>query len=253
MSSLSRIKKTQVNCAQIFAAICIISIIIILFARSFVVRTISDIGNAIDQALYGILPQGFKSARDLALDNRNLTDQLTLLKAEDADRNVLANENERLKTGFGRGDKEKIVYSSVIKRAPESPYDTFILDAGSELGVAKDDTVVVGSIVIGKIEDVGVGFARAKLLSSPGNTFDGMLGGNVAIQAKGLGGGAFEAVIPLGTDANIGDALILPSISSKIFGLVQKIEEKPAEGFKRLLFALPINPNQVGNVGIVIK
>ena len=69
--------------------------------------------------------------------------------------------------------------------------------------------------------------------------------------ATGIGGGDFEALVPIGTDVSEGDSLILPSISPKVFGVVLKVEELSEEGFKKISFELPVNPDEISSVGIV--
>lgn len=217
------------------------------------VGALARLGSALDAGISSILPAGIRSARSLGAENQELRKRLDILTAESADREMLRIENEELKTLLGRGNEEKIVYAAVIKRPPDSPYDTFILDAGSELGIKSGDTVVFGSVVVGEIIEAGRGFSKAELFSSSGNSFQGVLGSDVAIEAKGLGGGAFEALLPLGAEVFSGEPVVLPSISSRIFGSVQKIEEKREAGFKRILFAMPVNPNQIDAVGVVIQ
>ena len=216
-------------------------------------RTFAYLGSALEAGASYILPSGLKSWRALATENENLKKTVVLLEAINADRGALERENGALKALLGRDEKEKIVYAAIIKRAPDSPYDTFILDAGSEHGIKENDAVVFGSVVLGKIVEAGRGFSKAELFSSPGSVVQGVLGADMAIEAKGLGGGAFEAILPLGEEVFLGEPLVLPSVSSKIFGLVQRIEEKKDEGFRRILFAMPVNPNQIDAVGIVIK
>ena len=253
MTYLLHAKRSRKNHTSAFFIVLFLCLFIAFFARGVIVRNFAYMSNALGGMFYSILPQGFRTANYLAQENLSLRNQISTLTASNADRNVLANENERLKSGLERKDKEKIVYATILKRPPESLYDTFILDAGISNAVAVDDVVASGSVAIGKIVEVGNGYSKARLFSSSGNSFEGTLSENVHIEAKGVGGGAFEVTAPLGVAASLGDALILPEISSKIYGLVQSIEEKPDEGFKRILFALPINPNQIDSVSIIVK
>lgn len=234
-------------------AVLLICIILWLFASSFLVREFANFGAGFDSAMYSLLPEGFKYSQNLEAENKSQKAQIALLASSNADRNILANENERLKSLLGRNEKEKIVYATILKRPPDSPYDTLILDAGTGDGVKVGNNVISGNVLVGSIIESGSGYSKAKLFSSPGNIFSGMLSDHIQIEAKGLGGGSFEVVAPIGASVSVGDALVLPAISSKIFGLVQNIEEKPTEGFKRILFSLPINPNQIDAVGIALE
>src|SRR3989344_2375387 len=247
-------RKSKWNKQKIALAIILLCVFFGFFARSFFAKNISGVSNAIFSFIYSIMPQGFKSKAELALENQALTDQILALSAINADRNELARENAELKNNFMRSDKRKVVYAVVIKKPPSSPYDTFILDTGTESNVLKGYTVILGNVAIGAIVEVGRSYSKAELFSSPGKIFEGVFGkDHLTIEVKGLGGWALESFLPIGTEVSLGDDLILPSISSKIYATVEKIEEKQSEGFKRGLFTLPFNPSQINAVGIILE
>lgn len=254
MNYLSHVKKRKRYTWQKIAIIVVLCLIFGLFMKSSIVYTVTFFSNTIGGGLYALLPQGFRSNVELAKENADLKNKIQILSAENADRKALAIENADLKFRFGRSDNKKIVYATVIQKPPVSAYDTFILDAGVETGILKDDVVVFGSLAIGVIVDVGNGYSKAELFSSPGKTFKATLGvNNILIETKGVGNGSFEALVPLGTEVVPGDTLILPAISLKVFGVVQKVEDLVEEGFKKVFFALPINPNHIGAVGVMIS
>ena len=254
MNYLSHVKKRKRYTWQKIAIIVAVCFIFGFLVKSLIVRSIVFSSNAIGSSLYSFLPQGFKSNMELAIENNDLKNKVQTLSAENADRKALATENADLKFRFGRSDNKKIVYATVIQKPPISPYDTFILDAGTETGIIQNNIVVFGSLAVGVIVEVGNGYAKAELFSSPGKTFQAMLGSdNIQIEAKGVGNGSFEALVPLGTEVLPGDTLVLPAISLKVFGIVQKVEDLQEEGFKKIFFALPVNPNQIGAVGIMLS
>lgn len=224
------------------------------FARGILAYPLSVLGYYVNNAIGFIIPPGFRGTAALSKENESLREKIVLLSAENADRNVLAAENMTLKAGFGRVSDEKIVYAIVLKKPPFSPFDTFILDAGAKQGIAVGNTVVVRSLAIGTIVEVGDTYSKAELFSSPGKIFDGRLSSEgITLQATGEGGGVFQAMLPIGTPVSEGDTLVLPAITSKVFGIVEKVEDLPIEGFKKVLFSLPINPAEVDSVGVVIS
>jgi rod shape-determining protein MreC len=234
----------------------VIALCIILgyFARGILAHPLSSLGYYVNNAIGFFVPPGFRGTTALSKENESLREKIILLSAENADRNLLAEENAMLKEGFGRTDEEKIVYAIVLKKPPFSPFDTFILDAGTDQGIAVGNTVVVKSLAIGTIVEVGSTYSKAELYSSPGKIFDGRLSSEgITLQAIGEGGGVFSAMLPIGTPVSEGDALVLPAITSKVFGIVEKVQDLPIEGFKKVLFNLPINPAEVGSVGVVIS
>ncbi len=257
MSYLSTVKKRRRNPLKKIFFILVICLILGFFAKDIIVRTITSVSLGFKGVIAFVVPSGFRSEANIIEENENLRSAVLKLTAENADRNVLYEENQNLKYELGRGATSTNTAKgilAIIKQSPgETPFDTFLIDAGTEEGVAIDDNVSYGNLVIGKIIDVGNSFAKAKLFSSPGNIFSGsILGTDIKVEAKGLGGGMFEALVPESAIVKEGDALILPSIQSKVFGLILKIENKESEGFKRLLFTLPVNPNQIYSV-IVTK
>jgi cell shape-determining protein MreC len=234
----------------------VIAICLILgyFARGIFAHPLSTLGYYVSNAIGFIIPPGFRGTTALSKENESLREKIVLLSAENADRNALAAENMTLKEGFGRTDDEKIVYAIVLRKPPFSPFDTFILDAGTNQGVAVGNTVVVRSLAIGTIVEVGDTYSKAELYSAPGKIFDGRLSSEgITLQVTGEGGGAFQAMLPIGTPVSEGDTLILPAITSKVFGVVEKVQDLPIEGFKKVLFSLPINPAEVSSVGIVVN
>ncbi len=254
MNYLSHAKRKRRNLWIKLISVILGSVVIGLFARGVVVRPLSYVSYYFSNAVYSLVPQGFRSALEQSKENQALKDKILLLVAENADRNVLSSQNEELKSKLGRSDKQKVLYATVLEKPPISPFDTFILDVGSDQGVKLGDTVVVGNLAVGDIIDVGNLYSKAELFSSPERTFTGNLAPKgLTLQAVGKGNGTFEALLPIGSKVAEGDALILPSISSKVFGLVEKVEELPEEGFKKILFGLPINPSEVSSVGIIIK
>lgn len=234
-------------------------VFLICFVLSITVISIFGKGIAylnyfFDQAVNSIIPPGFKTNYELAKENEILRERIITLSSINADRNVLLTENEKLKEMLGRVKNEKVVYATVLSKPPYSPYDTFILDIGRDQSVSVDDVVIVENLAVGKIVEVYKSYSKAKLFSSPGNMFEGNFGDkDKTLQATGEGGGVFTALLPIGSSVSEGDPIILPSISSKVFGIVEKVEELKTEGFKKIYFNLPINPYEIGSVGVILS
>jgi len=234
-------------------------VIVICAALAFIfsgpiVWALSVLSHTVSNTLSGLVPQGLRSAATLQAENQDLRDKVTLLLAQNSDRTALAAENISLKAMLGRVEKEKIIYAIVLQKPPISPYDTFILDVGARNGVKVGNIITVGNLAIGIILETNTGTSKAELFSSPQKVFEGRLGSKgISIQATGQGGGTFESLVPIGTIVSEGDALVLPSVSTKVFGIVEKVETLEEEGFKKVLFGLPINPSLVSNVGVRLE
>ncbi|MDB5204120.1 MAG: hypothetical protein JWP09_148 [Candidatus Taylorbacteria bacterium] len=229
------------------------------FAREFISQTALATGLWFKSVLNVVVPSGLRTDAELLSENERLQGEVVRLTAENADRGVLDVENQNLKFELGRKENasttksaaKKGILAIVRSKPAETPFDTFMLDAGMDSGVVIGDNVYYGNLVIGTIVDVGAAFSKAELFSSPGKEFAGTVtAAKLKIDVKGLGGGLFESLVPEGAQIKIGDAIVLPSIKSKVFAVVSQIEDKQAEGFKRLLFTLPVNPNQLSEVTI---
>ncbi len=244
-------KKQKRSGAKIIFAL-VICLILGFFAKGVIAGTFSSVIYFTGNLIGKIIPPGFHTISTLSHENQELREKVALLAAENVDRQLLKAENIKLKEGYGRTTNEEVLYSVVLNKSPFSPFDTFILDTGTNQGVSVGDTVIVGNVAVGTIVDTGASYSKAELFSSPGKTFEGTLGSHgIKIQATGEGGGIFRAMLPIGTAVAEGDDLILPALSPKVFGTVEKVEELPTEGFKQILFSLPINPAEVSSVGIL--
>ncbi len=251
-------KRRNRNPLKKIVIVLFLSLVLGIVARNVIINTVVYMGNGVGGVLSFFIPGGLRTNHEILQENNSLREQLMSLTAQNIDRNILADENANLKFLLGRRDgststktiqKSKSILA-IIKSGPaETPFDTFIVDVGSVNGVAIGDKVYYGNLIIGKVVDVGDMFAKIELFSSPGNVFSGVMSGSkIKIDAKGVGGGVFEVLVPQGVTVKLGDALVLPSISTKIFGVIKSIEDKQDEGFKRLLFTLPINPSQITSV-----
>lgn len=215
----------------------------------------------------------FWQARDLAAgifqamlfpftDKKKLFEENAALKLELAKKNLalialedLVVENQELKELGGRELKESFVLAAVLNRPPVSSYDTLIIDAGSNEGIAVGDIVAVEkNSVIGEILSVAKDSATVSLYSTPNRETPVAVGLERAeAPARGRGAGNFEVRLPKGVAVEIGDAIILPGINHRPLGFVSKIETSPNDPFQTILFDLPINLNTLRFVMILKK
>lgn len=233
--------------------IIIVAVIVSVLAGGLIVKTFTYTVGVFSNIISFVIPKGFRSNSSVLEENESLRQEVLKLAAENADRNFLKSENNNLKFLLNRGiedeGNEGAILSFVLSKPSDTPYDTFILDVGLERGVEVNDSVTFGSLAIGSIVEVGNKFSKAKLFSSFGNVFSGTLGdNNLKVEVKGLGGGSFESLVPIGASVKKGDALVMTQIDTKVYGVVQEIEELTDEGFKRLFFVMPVNINQIKEV-----
>ncbi len=155
----------------------------------------------------------------------------------------LTKENFELKEIMNRAVSKNLVLAYVLKKPPFTAYDSFILDVGSNDRVEKGDGVyVLGNILIGETEEVFSNTSKVKLYSTYGEKYDVLIGEqNIQATAVGRGGGLFETIIPRDVKVSEGDTIIIPNISSSVFGIVSKVIADPARAFSTIIFSQPIN------------
>ncbi len=190
----------------------------------------------------GNLGSLFASKASLVRENDALKAQLSHAEVLLADREALARENEDLKARLGREDAREVVLAGVIGRPPGIPYDTLLIDAGAEEGIAVGDVVSAGGgTAVGTITEVFATRARAALHSSPGTSYQALLRGSVEFTVEGNGGGSFSGKIPSATPAAAGDTVLLPGIEGGFMGRVSGIYAPEGDSSKTLHFHLPVN------------
>ncbi len=156
---------------------------------------------------------------------------------------ILTKENEDLKQSFGRTTTHKIVLGAVLKRPPSIPYDSLIIDAGSEEGISEGAFVSsFGGNPIGIIDSVSRTTSKVKLFSSPGFEHDVLISDKkLPVTVMGVGGGNFNAKVAHDLDIKIGDVVTLPGLHIAILGVVEEIIVDPSRSFKTVYFKQPVS------------
>lgn len=188
------------------------------------------------------------SKKSLILENRRLAEELSKNASDLSMVKIIQKENQDLKTLLGRDEAEKDVILGVVLVKPSiSPFDVIIIDVGIDKGVKKGDKVLYeGSAAIGEVEEVYEQSSKVKMYSSPGEKFLALVGEkNIQVEAEGLGGGNFSAKLPRDIEVKEGDAAVVPSISTSVFGFVQKIELNPTDSFQNVIFKIPTNLSEL--------
>ncbi len=188
------------------------------------------------------------SKSSLISENQTLKEELNKANADLSAQKVIQKENDDLKSLLGRNDvKKNIILAAVLVKPSISPFDVIIIDIGNDKDVKKGDKVLYqNTLVIGEVEEVYTDSSKVKLYSSPGEKILALIGPkSVQVEAEGIGGGNFIAKLPRDIEVNEGDAAVVPSISTSVFGFAQKIEINPAESFQKIIFKIPVNLSEL--------
>ncbi len=201
-----------------------------------------------------------------ANEDTQLRAELASTTAALLDRDHLYAENLDLKQRLGRDAHMQTILAGVLLRPPGIPYDTLVIDAGTQQGVAEGDLVSAGgTTLIGTVATVYDTTARVELFSAPGKTFDALLltsnattvtpadanassttlvqhmgDHTIPVSVQGQGGGSFVAQVPAGAHVSVGDSVLFPGVAGGYAGAVSAVFAKNGESFETLYLHLPV-------------
>ncbi len=190
----------------------------------------------------------FKSS--LIKENDRLKEELAGLRLNEIDYDILVKENEELKSEFGRASSDGVIIAGVLSKPPQSPYDTFVIDVGSNSAVSVGNKVYISNrIIIGSISSVTEKTGVVKLFSTGGEkqeVISDRTGASFVI--TGSGGADFELEVPKDTDIVWGDSFLYPGLNSAVLSTVYYIDVTSQSSFKIVHARVPGNVFQVRRV-----
>jgi cell shape-determining protein MreC len=188
-----------------------------------------------------------ESAEGLLAANQDLLRKLDEANTKLLSASMVIAENDQLKSMMGRASTTPHILAAVLKKPPLAPYDELVLDVGSDMDFTIGDMVYAnGNIPIGKIRDVSVHSSKVLLFSSPGQTFNVLVGKmNIPATAIGRGGGQYSMELPRTTAVSEGDFVSIPSLRSNLYGIVGAVVADPSLPFETILFSAPVNIYQL--------
>ena len=155
---------------------------------------------------------------------------------------LLADENAKLRQALHDTRASRSILARVLLRPPRSAYDTLLIDQGTASLVSVGDSVSYQSIALGKIVSTGANTSLVQLFSSSGTDQDVILGKPSAIAVShGMGGGAYELVIPQSVAVSVGDSVKLSGADSLLAGIVSGVSSKPNDTSQTVRVRLPVS------------
>lgn len=137
---------------------------------------------------------------------------------------------------------ENMLSARVLKRPGNSPYDTILVDLGKDQGITLGQKVYVSDLLVGSVTGLFDSESIVTLYSAPGTQFTVLVGQEKhEAEAKGLGGGVMELLVPKGDKVAKGDKILSPENGVHFFGRVESVEVLPEDAFQRVLFRTPFN------------
>lgn len=185
----------------------------------------------------------FRTKLSLVEENKSLKEQLESLNLKQLDYDVLLKENQDLKDLLGRPYLQNKIITRIVSKPPRSPYDTFIVDAGSSSGISENRLVYIsGNIIVGKVSSAMNHSSIVTLFSTNGVRQQAILERTGAMyELVGKGGANFSIELPKDADILWGDVFLYPTINSSIIGNVYYIDTNSQSAFKTVFVRVPGN------------
>ena len=255
---LNKHREKKGSSAPILIVIFLVLVFILPWSRNFIFDVAFPFWNVRDNVVKFVSDNSdyLKTKADLISENLFFKDQIEKSKKDSAIYALVVKENEDLKNILSRKKTEqKLLLSSILVKPFLSPYDTLIIDVGSSSLVSVGDKILAdGNSYIGYISEVYNNTSKVVLYSSPGEKVKVLIGNNnILKEAIGKGGGNFGVEMPRESDIKEGDSIIMPSISTNIFGIVEKVEFKESDSFQNVLFKSPVNISELKWVEVVLS
>ncbi len=180
----------------------------------------------------------------LAQDNAALYAKNAALEAQVADLTRLLGD---------RTEREAGVLAGVLARPPVAPYDTLILDQGSDVGIVAGNRVLgPGGVPLGTIESVARDSARALLYSTPARETESWVGeSRIPVTLVGEGAGAMSAIVARESGVAVGDQVYVPGPGAVPIGNVVAVGSDPSSPRSRVEIRPITNPFSVTWVTVV--
>jgi len=193
----------------------------------------------------------FRSSDQILAENEQLRQQIAGLELAQASSTIsmLQSDNASLLRLLGRATSSpaRYILGAVLARPSFVPYDELIIDAGADYGISSTSLVYAeGGVLVGRVFDVLPHTSRISLFSSPGGTYQVLIGpAHVPATAEGQGGGQYKAEVPHGSAVQPGDYVSDNALYDRAFGVVASIATDPSDPFDTVLFAPPVNIYQL--------
>lgn len=166
---------------------------------------------------------------------------------------MLREENEELRHILGSEEEGRLA-AGVIGRPTNLPYDVLVIDKGSDDGVVKDAPVYAGEkLVIGIVAAVYDKSSVVALTTTPGwRSTVYIYGPNIYTTAVGQGGGVARVHVPQGIELEVGNSVVVPSLSGGIYGSIFTVDSVPSrpEQYGYVATEVPINALRVVAIGL---
>jgi hypothetical protein len=200
------------------------------------------------------VPVFFRSRLALDTELKTLKQEIAERKGHDATLAYLITENTELRNMLHSSSTPRIM-AGVISRPPETPYDTMLIDRGSNDGIVENAPVYFSAgQAIGYVQSVFPDSAHVTLFSSPGvESTVYVFGPNIFTTAYGEGGGIIRLSVPQGIKISTDNIVILPSLEQGVLGKIDDIQSIPTEPEQHAYMTFDASLQSIRLVGIGVR
>lgn len=179
------------------------------------------------------LPQYLRNRTELIDEISRLRSDVAATEGDKHTIKTLTDENEELRSLLGHEGEDRIL-AGIIGRPGLLPYDSLMIDQGTNDGIVEGAPVYIGdSTVVGIVRNAAHKTSVVELVTSPG--FEAtvfIMGPDIYTNAVGIGGGQLRVGVPQGIPLSEGDLVVLPSVASGVYGeisIVQSVPSRPEQ------------------------
>jgi len=144
---------------------------------------------------------------------------------------------------LGRENETSGMVASVLSHSPQNPYDTLVVDVGSNQGIGiGDEARLPEGPLLGVVTEVFSNTAKVKLFSSSGERMNAVLEREKnAVELTGAGGGMFKLSLPRDVAVEVGDKVFSAGIERHLVAIVGDISMRSTDSVKEVLLKSPAN------------
>lgn len=211
---------------------------------------VSGIGNWLAQSP-AVFPMYLRDRGELVQQLNDLQAEIASKEADDIRLFYVESELQAVRELVG-GQGAPLLLGTVIASPPYTPYDSIVLDIGTDNGVQVGAPIYVGlDIVVGVISAAYDNSSVVTLFSSPGiSTNAYIIGPNVFAVSRGQGGGVMQLGVPQGIALAVGDVVVLPAFGSGVFGTVSAVTSIASEPEQQAYVTIPTSVAQMRYVRV---
>jgi cell shape-determining protein MreC len=203
--------------------------------------------DAVTSAVSGAL-RSLQDRATLVESIRALEDEVASLRRSAYTADVRARENDELRTLLGRGPGPAPLAAAVITGDAYTPYDTFIIDVGTDHGVSDGALVLTPEgIAVGSVVRTLAHSAVVRMFSAPTVRTNVVVYASSTVHAllTGQGAGTMLLSVPRDLPLAPGNKVVLPDLVGEPIGEVEHVDLAPQDAYQTVYIASAANPYEL--------